>query len=177
MPYMLKRSWTALTCNLEGTDIYLGLAAARDDLALSSLDHRCIRVFPFRDINIVSGAPEKVPLRVYALRDPMIVRVTPLASPVIEEGFVQVRLDFDLAGLVNAAQSNTEPVIDEHPVMAFLLAIGLPQEREEEFYGRVVHEFLDRSWMTIPRLLREVGCATVEDVAGGQAAPCPTPDH
>ena len=177
MSYVLNRSWTALTCNLEGTDVYLGLAAARDDLALSSLDQRFIKAFPFRDISVVSGAPERVPLRVYALRDPMIVRVTPLGSPVIEEGFVQVRLDFDLSGFASSGQPSAEPAAGDHPVMVFLLTIGLPLEKEEEFYGRVVNEFLDRSWMTIPRLLREVGCATADGVASGEASPCSMPEQ
>ena len=60
-----------------------------------------------------------------------------------------------------------------HPVMAFLLTIGLPREREEEFYRTVVTDFLQRSWMTLPRLLKQIGCASPTQVAAGESSACP----
>ena len=60
-----------------------------------------------------------------------------------------------------------------HPMMAFLLTIGLPREREDEFYRTVVNDFLQRSWMTLPRLLKQIGCNTPMDVAAGANSTCP----
>ena len=176
MAYITTRTWNALTCTLEGTDIYLGLAAARDDLSLLKMDQRALRSFPIHEISATSGSNEKIPLRVYSFRDSSIVRVSPLAGLHPEEGFQRVRLDLDLSGL----STSTSAASDKNSassVMAFVLIMGLDPQAEDAFYNHVVHDFLDRAWMTVPRLLREMGCATPDELAKGEASTCPTPSR
>src|SRR5262245_22894669 len=106
MPYIPTRSWNALTCTMDGTDLYLGLKAAKDDLALFRIDDQVLRIFPLREISVVSGSPDKIPLRVYSLRDPTIIRITRIGEPPDEEGFMMVKMDFDLSAIAAKAPSH-----------------------------------------------------------------------
>ena len=182
----IQISWLAATCNLDGADIYLGLAAGMDDVVVYAMSGSQMVAFPFQHIRITVGDAEKMPLRVYAVRDASIVKVVTQPGQAPLEGFHRVRLDFHMsraeraaeqastAAAAKASKSLAEPAPPSYPVMAFLLTIGLPREREDEFYGRVVKEFLQRSWMTLPRLLKQIGCSTPSEIAAGTSSACPT---
>jgi hypothetical protein len=45
-------------------------------------------------------------------------------------------------------------------------------EQEDKFYRNVVNDFLQKSWMTMPSLLRDIGCMTPTQVAEGEPQPC-----
>lgn len=180
----LHLAWTALTCNLEGTDIYFGLTAGQDDLLAYLVSADRLAAFPFQQIAIATGSTEQVPLRVYAVRDPSIVRITPMQGATPEPGFERVRLEFRLAQQALAKDNGTpcaaeakagateSPPAASRPVIAFLLTIGLAEAREDEFYRTVVRDFLKRSWMSLPRLLHEIGCSQPAEVAEGACHRC-----
>lgn len=195
MSSLREVNWMALTCTLEGTDIYLGLAAGLDDVAAHRISAQQMVAFPYQHIRIASGDDEEVPLRVYAVRDPSIIRVEPMTELAPIEGFTRVRLHLVYPAHANhkkgeqtAAQAKSSLAtaksgspanghvdsLSEMPVMAFLLAIGLGRAQEDDFYRIVVDDFLKRSWITIPRLLREIGCSTPREVAAGDEHACPS---
>lgn len=176
-------SWLAITCNLEGADVYLGLAAGMDDVLAHAIKADQMVAFPFQQIRLTTADDDNMPLRVYAVRDPAIVSVVPLSGDPPMEGFHRVRLDFRLRGWSStdrsaptAAEAKAPGGVaqppPQAPVMAFLLTIGLLPEREDQFYRTVVKDFLARSWMTMPRLLKQIGCLTPSELASGAGTPC-----
>lgn len=177
-PSTLDISWLAITCNFAGADIYLGLTAGIDDVVAHALKASQMAAFPFQTIKIATNDSKEVPLRVYAVRDPAIVRVHTIPGPAPAEGFHRVRLDFRIPLVVAGSAANptaaeakcngAPETLPTKAVMAFLLTIGLPIEQEDEFYSNVVNDFLQKSWMTMPSLLREIGCMTPTQVAHGE---------
>lgn len=134
-----------------------------------------LATFPVQHIAIASGGSETIPLRVYAVRDPSLVVITPRAGRSPEPGFQHVRLVFHLSTALREGSSPTAPVelrSATRPVFAFLLTIGLPPEKEDAFYETVVRDFLTQSWMSLPRLLKEMGCADPTDLINSHGEKC-----
>lgn len=181
-PSAFEISWLAITCSFAGADIYLGLTAGIDDMVAHALKANQMVAFPFQTIRIATNDSQEVPLRVYSVRDPAIVQVRRTAGDSPVDGFHRVRLDFRIPMLCaandsmpTAAQAKCDGFSQSSPsksIMAFLLTIGLPIDQEDGFYGSVVNDFLHKSWMTMPALLREIGCMTSAQVAEGQSQPC-----
>ena len=181
-PSTFDISWLAITCNFAGADIYLGLTAGIDDVVSHALKANQMVAFPFQSIRVATNDEKEVPLRVYAVREPAIVQVQTLPGRAPVEGFHRVRLDFRiplLAACTTAIPTAAEAKCEGEPeplpskaIMAFLLTIGLPIAQEDDFYSNVVHDFLQKSWMTMPTLLREIGCMTPSQVAEGEPQEC-----
>lgn len=182
--------WSALTCRLNETDVYLGLAARIDDVVSSLVDARQMVAFPLVPIRMTSADRAPTPLRVYSVRDPRIVEIdrTPSAtSREVEAGFRRVTIELRLdrtasrsgspeCSAIEAKANVVTPAVpqdgDARPVMAFLMTVGLAEHEEDSFFSNVVGEFLSKSWMTVPTLLRELGCSTAEHVAEGGSDAC-----
>ncbi len=181
-PSAFEMSWLAITCNFAGADIYLGLTAGIDDMVAHALKANQMVAFPFQSIRVATNDAIEVPLRVYSVREPAIVQVRRVTGAAPAEGFHRVRLDFRIPMLCagddstpSAAAAKNAGIPEPAPssaIMAFLLTIGLPIEQEDEFYNSVVNDFLHKSWMTMPALLREIGCMTPTQVAEGKPQPC-----
>lgn len=178
--------WSALTCRLRETDIYLGVAASLDDAMSEVLSARAMVAFPLHSVMMTSRDSAPTPFRMYAVRDPGMVRIEPEAdAPDREPGFQRVRLTLHLhrragPGELSAAEAKARnagvpasAARTDRPVMAFLMTIGLPISEEDAFFGTVVRDFISRSWMTFPALLRELGCTTAEHLAEGECDACP----
>ena len=154
-------TWIAMTCRLEQTDVYIGLGAGLDDLCARRLAPEQIAAFPMQRIKVTSANGASMPLRLYSVRDPSIVQIEPTNLPPLEKGYAVVRLTFRLPSTPPSAVSPqaTGTGGEVEAVMGFLVTIGLKPDEEEEFFTTVVSEFLERTWMTVPKLLREIGCA------------------
>lgn len=180
--------WSALTCRLRETDVYLGLAASLDDIVSDLISARHMVAFPLKQILLTLRDARPTPLRVYAVRDRRLVSVEPDGLAETEPGFRRVTLELHLdqvplAGstrmpsAAEAKQAAHESAADDaasRPVMAFLMTVGLPVAEEDEFFGTVVSDFITRSWMTFPSLLRGLGCSSASHVAEGSCDSCAT---
>jgi hypothetical protein len=158
-------SWTAHACNYTNSDVYLGIAPGLEDAALAArLGPRVLKPYPGRPIPITSGSDKvgTVPLRLYALREPAVCSIETLDVDADVPGFHRVKLRFDVASVpahLQPAAIEIPPLEKLPPVVAFLLTCGLSASEEEQFFTRTVADFLDHSWSSFPRLLRELGCA------------------
>ncbi|MBL9147875.1 MAG: hypothetical protein JNM94_04205 [Phycisphaerae bacterium] len=144
--------------------------------------------FPLKQILLTLRDARPTPLRVYSVRDRRLVTVQPEGTPASEPGFQRVTLELNLdrvpladtirsASAAEAKQAADQSAADEaaaRPVMAFLMTVGLPLHEEDEFFRTVVSEFINRSWMTFPSLLRELGCTAASEVAEGSCDSCTT---
>jgi hypothetical protein len=184
--------WSALTCRLRDTDIHLGLAASLDGVFSDLVSARQMVAFPLQPVHMTVRDEQPTPLRVLAVRDPRLIEIEPDPSSTVAEteaGFrrvvLTVRLDRatppNVDGSPSAAQAkaSTERAIasaaaEVRPVMAFLLTVGLPIHEEDAFFTHVLDDFVSKSWMTFPKLLRELGCTTAEHVAEGGCDACPS---
>lgn len=190
--------WSALTCRLRGTDIYLGLAASLDDLISDLISAEHMVAFPLQEILLTVGDRERTPLRVYAVRDPSLVTVTEgeVDRVLNEPDFRRVTIELNLDAARLAATVGAPSAVDEKatvvppsvhasipssvppslvppslqgtraskPVIAFLLTVGLARHEEDEFFHTVLREFISKSWMTFPALLRNLGCSSASDL-------------
>jgi hypothetical protein len=172
-------TWTAITCDLDETSLYLGLAAGLDDVVSHHLGGRQMAAYPIRLIRITSATARQVPLRIYMVRDPSVVSFDPVEEASTEPGYVKVRIGFRLNGNrvrpgdQTAAQAGGDEMDKfESPgaVMAFLVVLGLPIDKERAFYQRVVEELLPHTWAALPRLLRRAGCGEPAAVADGDTS-------
>ena len=170
--------------------MYLGLAASLDDLICDLVSARQMVAFPLQTVLMTSADVEVTPLRIVAVRDPRIVdiRHDPGAKH-IEPGFERVKLTIRLDRVTSPSRSGDPTAVEAKapsdaaaprsatempkPVMAFLMTVGLPLHEEDAFFGTVVHDFVSKSWMTFPTLLRDLGCTTAEHIAEGGCDACP----
>lgn len=169
--------------------MYLGLAASLDDLICELVSARQMVAFPLQTVLMTSRDIETTPLRIVAVRDPRIVdiRLDPGAVP-IEPGFERVKLTIRLDRVTPPSTSGDPTAVEAKagsgataprsateiakPVMAFLMTVGLPLHEEDAFFGTVIHDFVSKSWMTFPSLLRSLGCTTAEHIAEGGCDAC-----
>lgn len=183
--------WSALACRLNETDVFLGLAAQLDDVVSSLVSSRQMVAYPLVPIRLTAADHDRTPLRVYAVRDPRIVEIdrTPTSGPrEIDAGFqaVTIELRLDRAAppqsghdrsAADAKAAVPSPLhadgAERKPIMAFLMTVGLPEHDEDAFFNTVVTDFLAKSWMTVPSLLRELGCTSAKHIAEGSTDACP----
>jgi hypothetical protein len=166
-------TWSANTCRYSDADVFLGIAPGMEEDALrKAFGPDVLHSFPSRAIRITSQnapeSPDTIVLRLLAVRDASVVSIQNDSRRADVPGFRYVKLVFNsslAAGMdphvpeVNEVEHSTPSVI------AFLLTIGLTAEQEQHFFNGVVTEFLDRSWSSLPQLLREVGCMAPSDAA------------
>ncbi len=170
--------------------MYLGLAASLDDLICDLVSARQMVAFPLQTVLMTSADVEATPLRIFAVRDPRIVDIQREPSTVhAEPGFQRVKLTVRLDRVTSPAKIGGPTAVEAKapsdtsaprsatecpkPVMAFLMTVGLPLHEEDAFFGTVVHDFVSKSWMTFPSLLRNLGCSTAEHIAEGGCDACP----
>jgi len=164
-PTFRSFSWSAYHCNYSEAEVYIGLAPGLEDISLRRMfGDELLRKFPGRDIPITdsAGAPREVPLRLYALRDAAMCDVESLGAAGGVEGFHRVKLHFKPPKRADdhpAKDASAHSPEETPKVIAFLITLGLTREQEEHFFTDIVGEFLDHSWSSLPKLLREVGCA------------------
>ena len=143
---MINPVWSATTCGFLGAGVYLGLAPRFEHLIVARrLSARQVRLFTGSTVGIGRGA---APLDYYAVRDPSVVRVSPVHQPPRPNGFRHVKLAFQFehrsgaeeAVVVARPSAPCGKPISEAPV-AFLLTIGLVNGQEQAFYRDVVADW------------------------------------
>ena len=161
--------WTALTCRYGDVDVCFGLAATLDDDLAGQLYPHEMAAFPYQSIRVAKGSERRLPLRFYVVRDASIMNVRRLPGSPLEEGYERVSLEFYIEerGGEAAAPEDREHVRPIEPVMAFVLTVGLSRDVEERFFNEIIKRFLQHTWMTMPRLLREVGCIDLSTPGNG----------
>jgi hypothetical protein len=151
-------TWTAYACDISSGKVLMGLAPGMEDallrraLAPEKLARYASRQIPLSD-HAVSGTVE---LRLYAVREAALCRVEHVESDTVVPGFHRVKVSFACHSdpqNANADESSIAP-----PVIGFLLTLGLSTDDEQEFFKTVLDDFLSKSWSSLPKLLREVGC-------------------
>lgn len=172
MPHRRDITWLALTRTVQNADIYLGLAAGLDDVLVHQIRASKLVAYPLQHVRVSATDEKQLPLRVLSVRDPSIVQVTPLpGNELRDHTFQRVRVSVSLHGsgdstnrertAVEEKRCADEPIDAEFSspgnVMVFLLVVGMPQEREDDFFRRVVDDYLAKEWMTISKLLHELG--------------------
>lgn len=152
-------TWLANACRYSDAEVYLGLAPGIEARKLRLLGPQAMREFSQRTIPITSqvGTSETIPLQMFSVRDSSICMVENTGKNGDVPGFARVRLVFDLKEQTDGHHGNGDEKTP--PVIAFLLTIGMQSDVEAHFFNGVVTQFLDRSWASFPKLLREVGCA------------------
>jgi len=157
--------WSAHTCNYSQADVYIGIAPGGEDALLRQMyPPLALATYPGRELPITQAGAnsELVPLRLYALRSPEACSVEQLGDDGSVDGFHRVKLHFRLPSRPRAADPALSPILIARPVppvVAFLITLGLSIDDERNFFEHIVADFLDHSWSSLPRLLREVGCA------------------
>ena len=144
--------WTAATCDFKGAGVYIGLAPDFEQIAVArGLSARQARVFVGG--RIVLPPIQRLSINYFAIRDPSAVRVVPVQSPQRTAGFRHVELRFTLgrngqrdAIVVSPAPNSHTNGHSRWPGIGFLLSVGLPQEREQEFFRSMIAEHPDTEW-------------------------------
>lgn len=106
-----------------------------------------LRMLSPRQMRLITGARTRlgprggeVALEYFAVRDPSVVRVVPVDKAPVN-GFRHVSLVFqiDRPSLLDDAVSLHPGIVPAvSPPQAFLLTVGLPIAREDEFYRRAI---------------------------------------
>jgi hypothetical protein len=159
-------TWLANSCVYSGSEVYIGIAPGIEIQKLSEVLGSALYIeFPHRSIPITShtGSPQNIVLRLAALRDPSICTIEHTGQQGDVSGFERVRLLFDLSkapaiSQVSRQVNSTNGNFNPPAVVAFLLTIGMPVESEKHFFNGVITQFLDQSWSSFPKMLREIGC-------------------
>jgi hypothetical protein len=146
--------------------VYLGLAPRFEHLIVGRmLSPRQVRLFTGASVGVGKGGS---PLDYYAVRDPSVVRVIPLAQPPLPNGFRHVKLafQFDRPQLLGDAVTLSRPAggspgSGDAPV-AFLLTIGLAIAHEEQFCRRALTDHGHQEFADL--------YARIAELANGDAA-------
>lgn len=162
--------WSATTCDFPGAGVYFGLAVPSEHLAVARrLSARQVRAFSGGTVTLRPDA-EAFPFNYFAVRDPSAVKVKPLNRPPLANGFRHVKLafnferyyqptpDFDSQAAVEAVgnamkaagQDKAKPT-----TAAFLITIGLPIGREEQFFQETVISNPHQAWEDFYHLMAE----------------------
>jgi hypothetical protein len=159
-------TWFANSCRYSDADVFLGLAPGLEVEQLRKLAGDSFCEFARKSLPISKhhAFKEQIPLLVCSLRDPSLCTVERTGAPGDVEGFERARLVFNPWNVRREQNGNhnggSAPVSNATPpVVGFLLTIGLSHDQEKHFFNGVVTEFLNHSWASFPKLLREVGCA------------------
>ncbi|MEX2218039.1 MAG: hypothetical protein WD749_04700 [Phycisphaerales bacterium] len=153
--------WTAATCDFRGAGVYLGLAPDYEQIAVCrGLSARQARVFVGGRVVIPPG--QRLSITYFAIRDPSAVRVIPIQPAHRIAGFRHVELRIHLgrngqrdAVVVSPAPNGHGPPGGRPPGIGFLLTIGLPQEREPEFFQSMIVHHPDDEWSRVYTRLLE----------------------
>lgn len=157
-PALREITLTAYTCRINATDVYLGLAAGLDDILAHNADANQLMALPLRRIAIANGHTTEVPLRVLAVRDSSIVNVLPVDGPA-PEGFKRVQLRFTVGAIrKNGNGHASDEFHAPGRVMAFVLTFGLSPDQEDHFFQKLFNDLLRDSWISLPKLLHDIGC-------------------
>ena len=120
--------------------MYLGSAPRFEHLII-------LRMLSPRQVRLITGATTRlgpvgaeVPLEYYAVRDPSVVRVVPVdRAPVNSFRHVHLVFQIDRPQLLpDAVSVHPRMPGGGGPPCAFLLTVGLPLSREEQFYSRAI---------------------------------------
>jgi hypothetical protein len=160
---LISPVWSAITCDFPGVGVYIGQAPRFEHLIIA-------RMLSPRQMRLVTGARTRlgpggggggeVGLEYYAVRDPSVVRVVPLDKPPIN-GFRHVSLIFQLERpqlLPDAVSLHPGLTPARAPVGTFLLTVGLPSAREEEFYRQAIVESPVSNFTDLYARIHDMGC-------------------
>lgn len=163
--------WSATTCDFPGAGVYLGLAPYSEHVAVARwLTSRQLRVFTGGRIR-VSTDGLSWNLNYYAVRDPSAVKVKPLDKPPLPNGFRHVKLAFQFDRAATPPEDSaaskvsseggsllSEPRSPELTTAAFVLTIGLPMAREDQFFELAIGNHPDQDWGDVYGRMLEMGC-------------------
>jgi hypothetical protein len=149
--------WSATTCEFPGAGVYVGVAPDYEHMAIArALGHRQARLFVGARMRF-SGLDRPAPVNYFAIRDPSAVRVVPVNLPPLPRGFRHVDLRFSLA-----RNGGSEPVVVSPApnvnggggvvipaAEGFLVTVGLPIEREQAFFEKMVASNRNRLWSDV----------------------------
>lgn len=148
-------SWSALTTNCSGFGVYTGLSRhAEHSIFARGLTFKQMRVFADGMITVHDDRRAWI-LNYFAVRDPSVARVIPIDQPSAVPDFRPVQLmlrigrpriafdSFAVSGLYAQIGS------DQSEMAAFVLTIGLPAAREEEFFGKILAGHPHSTWETL----------------------------
>lgn len=154
----LYLSWSATTCDFPGAGLYLGLAPSGEHTSVAQrFSTRQLRVLTGGSVRVRNDGPNW-PLNYFAVRDPSTVRVVPLDKPQLPNGFRHVKLHFQFGNAAAAGEEDgqrTLPEASPDASSAFLVTIGLPIPREEDFFREMVLGHAEQEWGEIYRRVRE----------------------
>lgn len=152
--------WSATTCDFPGAGLYLGLAPSGEHASVARrFSPRQVRISTHGTVKVRHDGPPW-PLNYFAVRDPSIVRVVPLDKPPLPNGFRHVKLHFQFDNAAPGAHDESGRVVPEaNPEIsaAFVLTIGLPLAREDEFFAEAIGNWPAQDWGDVYRRLREMG--------------------
>jgi hypothetical protein len=160
--------WSAATCDFKGAGVYVGLAPDYEHLTVArGLTAKQLHLFVGGRMR--AGAEQRPwPIHYYAVRDPSAVRVVPIGKPRLPNGFRPVHLRFKFPEqngrstvIVSAAGGATQEEIAAMAAAApsgFVLSIGLPVEKERDFFVRIIEEHLDQDWGEVFQRVFDYGC-------------------
>jgi hypothetical protein len=112
-----------------------------------------------------NGLNRPGPVNYFAIRDPSSVRVVPVRTPPLPGGFRHVDLRFQIGRngsreavviVPRNGHSGGAPLDQAVPAAAgFLVSVGLPIAREQEFFEKMVLHNRDRHWNDVYTQLGE----------------------
>jgi hypothetical protein len=159
--------WSAATCSFKGAGVYVGLAPDYEHLAVArGLSSKQLHLFVGGRMR-TDGEQRPWGIHYYAVRDPSAVRVVPVGKPALPNGFRPVHLRFKFpehngrSTVVVAAPH--EPEAREIACAAaapigFVMTIGLSEEKERDFFLKIIEEHLDQNWGEVFQRVHEYGC-------------------
>lgn len=157
MPHL---AWSATTCDFPGAGLYLGLAPSSEHATVARrFSAKQVRILIDGTVRVRHDGPSW-PLNYIAVRDPSTVRVVPLDRPPLPNGFRHVKLHFQFDNAAPGAADETGrtmPVSSPEISSAFILTIGLPLVREDEFFNEAVSAWPAQDWGDVYRRLRDLG--------------------
>jgi hypothetical protein len=161
--------WSAATCDFRGAGAYIGLAPDYEHIAAA-------RGLGAKQANLYVGGRMRSggearpwPINYYAIRDPSAIRVIPVSKPVLPNGFRPVHLRFNfpehngrttvIVAPPGEGRQDREalPHASAAP-MGFVVTIGLPIEREADFFGKIIEHHLDQEWAEVFQRVHDYGC-------------------
>lgn len=158
-------TWSATTCEYPGAGLYIGLAPTFEHaLVMRGLTGKQACCHPGGTMRIRPDA-EPWPLNYFAVRDPSCVTVKPLNLPPLANGFRHVILVFRLCTTARPNGVSREVAPDgalPAPALpgtsGFVVTVGLPGAKEEQFHRRAVADHPGTDWGEMFRRMVDLGC-------------------
>jgi hypothetical protein len=158
--------WSAATCDFKSAGVYVGLAPDYEHLAAArGLTSKQLHLFVGGRMRS-DGEARPWGINYYAVRDPSAVRVIPVCQPRLPNGFRPVHLRFNFpehngrSTVVVSAPPEEREIAGKARAapIGFVLTIGLMEERERDFFAKIIQEHLDQDWSEVFRRVHEYGC-------------------